>query len=77
MISVSKGVLKSKILEYFRNVEHTGQELIVTDNRKPVLKIIPYKEKKSLKDVFSQYQGKIKYNAPVNEPETEEWGDSA
>jgi hypothetical protein len=33
---VSKSALKAKMLEYFRRVEETGEELIVTDNGEPV-----------------------------------------
>lgn len=39
MITVSKGVLKAKMLAYFRQVEETGETLVVTDHRKPVLRI--------------------------------------
>ena len=38
---VSKGVLKAKMLEYFRRVDETGEELIVTNNNVPTLKITP------------------------------------
>ena len=41
--TVSKSRLKARALEYFREVEKTGRELIVTDRGKPVLKIVPYK----------------------------------
>jgi prevent-host-death family protein len=40
--SVSKSVFKAKALEYFREVESTGKELVITDHGKPVLKIVPY-----------------------------------
>ena len=40
---VSKCRLKARALEYFREVERTGNELIVTDRGKPVLKIVPYR----------------------------------
>ena len=43
MKTVSKSQLKAKALEYFRQVETTGQELVVTDRGKPVLKIVPYR----------------------------------
>ena len=77
MITVSKGVLKAKMLEYFRNIEANGEELIVTNNRKPVLKIIPYNRGKSIDKIFSKYRGLLKYRVPLEEPETEEWGDLA
>ena len=50
--TVSKGVLKAKMLAYFRQVQETGQALIVTDNRVPVLKIIPFTQTKNIDDVF-------------------------
>ena len=40
--SVSKSVFKAKALEYFREVESTGAELVITDHGKPVLKIVPF-----------------------------------
>jgi prevent-host-death family protein len=40
--SVSKSAFKAKALEYFREVESTGAELVITDHGKPVLKIVPF-----------------------------------
>jgi prevent-host-death family protein len=40
--SVSKSHFKPKALEYFRSVEKTGKELIITDHGRPVLRIVPY-----------------------------------
>jgi antitoxin (DNA-binding transcriptional repressor) of toxin-antitoxin stability system len=73
MFSVAKGKLKAHMLEYFRKVEETGEELIVTDNRKPVLKVIPLYPKKTPDEVFGDLQGKIEYRGDIREPETEEW----
>jgi prevent-host-death family protein len=39
---VSKSQFKPRALQYFREVERTGKELIITDHGKPVLKIVPY-----------------------------------
>jgi antitoxin (DNA-binding transcriptional repressor) of toxin-antitoxin stability system len=41
--TVSKGKLKGKMLEYFRQVEQTGDPLIVTDRGVAVLEIRPVK----------------------------------
>jgi antitoxin (DNA-binding transcriptional repressor) of toxin-antitoxin stability system len=77
MITVSKGVLKDKMLEYFRNAEKNGDEIIVTDRHKPVLRITPIKQQVSLRQVFAPYQQKARFTSPVTEPETVEWGDLA
>jgi antitoxin (DNA-binding transcriptional repressor) of toxin-antitoxin stability system len=75
MATVSKGLLKNRMLEYFRTVERTGEELIVTDHRKPVLRVTPFKQRHSLRESFNAYQGKARFRKPVTEPETGEWGE--
>ncbi|MGH7884432.1 MAG: type II toxin-antitoxin system Phd/YefM family antitoxin [Thermodesulfobacteriota bacterium] len=72
---VSKGKLKAKMLEYFREIERTKEELIVLDRNRPVLRIIPITPKKSPKDVFTSFQGKVKYKGDILESTEEEWGD--
>ena len=73
MITVSKGVLKAKMLEYFRRVEQTGEELIVTNNNVPTLKITPIKKKQSVEDVFGDLRGKTRIGDEIMKPETDEW----
>ena len=43
MKMVSKGRLKARMLEYFREVEATGEPLIVTDHGREVLEVRPVK----------------------------------
>jgi len=42
--TVSKSRFKPHSLEYFRRVEQTGEELVITDHGRPVLKVVPYVE---------------------------------
>ena len=39
---VSKSKFKPRSLEYFRRIEQTGEELVITDHGQPVLKVVPY-----------------------------------
>jgi antitoxin (DNA-binding transcriptional repressor) of toxin-antitoxin stability system len=39
---VSKSQFKPHALEYFRKIQESGRELIITDHGKPVLKIAAY-----------------------------------
>ncbi|MCK5058750.1 MAG: prevent-host-death protein [Candidatus Aminicenantes bacterium] len=73
MISVSKSQLKAKMLEYFRQVEQSGEELIVTNNRIPVLKVTPIRKKRETAEVFGDMRGKVKYHQDILTPETDEW----
>jgi prevent-host-death family protein len=73
MIKVSKSELKAKMLEYFRRVEQTGEELLVTDHNKPVIKVTALKTLERCEDLFADIRGKVHINDSVLEPETEEW----
>ena len=76
MLAVSKGVLKARMLEYFRRVEKTGEELVVTDNRVPVLKVTPLKTRHGPEELFKGIRGKIKLDEKVLLESTEdEWED--
>lgn len=77
MKTVTKSALKAKMLAYFREVEETGEELIVLNYNKPVLKITPYKEKKSFDEVFAPYQNRMSYSEPLEAGTEAEWGDLA
>ncbi len=44
MINVSKSRFKRDFFKFCREVEQTGEELIITDHGCPVLKVIPYVE---------------------------------
>lgn len=44
-MEVSKGKLQSKMLEYFREVERTGEPLIETDHGRKVLEVRPVQKK--------------------------------
>jgi len=40
--TMSKTQFKARALEYFREVERTREELIITDRGRPVVKLIPF-----------------------------------
>ncbi len=70
--TVSKSKFKARALHYFREVERTGQELVVTDRGRPVLKIVPYRPDpaealKALRDTVKRY------DAPTEPVGPEDW----
>lgn len=69
---ISKSKIKPKILEYFRQVEQTGQEIIVTNHGKPVLKIVPY-EKDPEKILEFLRNSVIRYDDPLEPVGVEDW----
>ncbi len=69
---ISKSQFKPRALQYFREVEKPGQELIISDRGKPVLKIVPYTENpedalKSLRYTV------VKYENPTEPVGLENW----
>lgn len=73
MQTISKSKLKANMLEIFRNIETTGEELIVTHHSKPVLRIMPIRQGKSVDDIFQPWRGQVVYHADLDEPTLDEW----
>lgn len=70
--SVSKSRFKAHALELFRQVEQTGQPLIITDRGTPVLKISPYSEdpKAALRVLRETV---VRYDAPTKPVGESDW----
>jgi prevent-host-death family protein len=71
--AISKSRFKARALELFRQVEQTGQPIVITDRGVPVLKLIPYREDpraalQALRDTVVRYQGPTR---PVGEDDWE------
>ena len=72
--TVSKSRFKPQALKYFRQIEQTGKELIITDHGKPTLKIVPYNDNpmdtlKSLRNTV------VEYKEPMEPVAEEDWED--
>lgn len=70
---ISKSALQASVLEYIQAVENTGEDLIVTSNGRPILKIIPYRQALTVDEAFGDVRGKIRYHGSLLEPTAEEW----
>lgn len=75
MKKVSKSRLKARMLEYFREVENSGEELIVTDNNVPVIRVVPIRKPKLVSEIFAKFRGEVKYYDDLTKPTLEEWED--
>ena len=73
MKTVSKSLLKAKMLEYFRDIETTGEELTVTSDGVPVLRVVPIKQKRTASDVFSDVRGKLGVHGDILATHVDEW----
>jgi len=75
MVTISKSKLKTHMLQVFRQIEQTGEEVIVTDNNRPVLRIQPFTRKPGVDEVFSAYRGKMVLHEDPDTPTAEEWSE--
>jgi len=72
MHTVSKSRLKARALAYFRQVERTGRELVVTDRGRPVLKIVPYRVES--REARRALKGSVRrYDQPTEPVGVEDW----
>jgi len=69
---VSKSKFKAKALEYFRQVEASGEPLIITDNGKPTLEIRRIGSQGD--DTFEVLKGSVLwYDRPFDPVDEDEW----
>ena len=70
--AVSKSQFKPHSLEYFRKIEQTGEELIITDHGRPVLKVVPYVE--DLEECFRGLRNTVlRYDDPLEPVGAGDW----
>ena len=76
MTTVSKGVLKARLLEFLRQVEATGEELVITNHGVPVLKVVPIEERATADVLFADVRGKLTWTESPDAPTVDEWTDA-
>jgi len=68
---ISKSNFKAHALEVMRNVEQTGDEVIITSHGKPVLIVKKFKQKIS---PLEKLRGSVvKYNSPTTPISEDDW----
>ncbi len=69
---ISKSEFKSKALEYFRQIEASGETVIVTDHGKPALEVRPYRGKeRSPLDILRG--SVVRYDNPTDPVGENDW----
>ena len=76
MKTMSTSALTARMLEYFRRIEESGEELIVTDNNVPVIRIVPIRKRRRASEVFADARGHVVYREDILAPTTDEWPES-
>lgn len=69
---ISKSEFKSKALEYFRQIEASGEAVIVTDHGKPALEVRPYRGKE--RTPLDILRGSVvRYESPTDPVGENDW----
>jgi prevent-host-death family protein len=83
-VPVAKAEFKARALEYLRQVEATGQALVITDHGRPVVRIIPHHPDGALDTAQGTWarrvaEGEVRYDADaaVAPLPAGAWGDLA
>jgi len=69
---VSKSAFKARALELLRQVEHTGQPLVITDRGRPVLQVVRYQEAPDA-GLTVLRETVVRYDAPTDPVATDDW----
>ena len=68
MKTVDKSQLIAQLLELLQLVEIEGEEILVMDGNKPVVRISPYEKTLSTEELFKDMRGKVKYFEDLTAP---------
>ena len=70
--TISKTRFKAHALEYFREVERTGRELVITDRGRPVVKLVPFTVEPG-RALLALRESVVRYEAPTEPGGDGEW----
>jgi len=68
MKTIEKSQLTAQLLELLQLVELEGEEILVMDGKKPVVRISQYEKSLSTEELFKDMRGKVKYFEDLTTP---------
>ena len=80
---MTKSELQTQLLEIFQQIEQTGEEVIVTENEQPVIRIEPIgakdiqknglQKRLTVEEAFGEWRGKVIFHEDPDTPTIDEW----
>jgi prevent-host-death family protein len=74
MKEIPAGAFKARCLTVMKQVQRTGEPVVVTKRGTPLVKVVPVEKEKS--EIFGFLAGKVKIVGDVESPISVPWGDS-
>jgi prevent-host-death family protein len=75
MPTVSKAHLKARLLEYLREVEETGEPVVITSYGTPVARITRLAPGETVDALFADVRGGLAFTDAPDAPTSDEWND--
>lgn len=72
---ITQDELQARMDEIFDQIQQSGEEIIVTDQNCPVLRILPIRPapaKRPVEEVFADWRGKVVFHEEPNTPTIDE-----
>ncbi|MCC5897266.1 MAG: prevent-host-death protein [Phormidium sp. BM_Day4_Bin.17] len=76
MKTIDKNQIAGNFLEILEQVKLKGEEILVTEDNKPILKISPYQKYPKTAELFGNMRGNVQYFEDLTQPTLDEWQDS-
>lgn len=73
MRTLAKDTLEWHAQALFHEIQSSGEEWIVTDENRAILRITPIHTGHRVEEVFAPFLGKVEYFEDINTPTTDEW----
>lgn len=76
MPTISKATLKTRLLEFLRDLEASGEPVIITSYGTPVAQITRLAPGTSVDALFADVRGALRFATDPDEPTTDEWSEA-
>ncbi|OAB59457.1 prevent-host-death protein [Phormidium willei BDU 130791] len=76
MKTIDKSEITDNFLEILEQIQSEGEEVLVTEDSQPILKISPYQKSPTTAELFGELRGKVQYFEDLTQPTVEEWQES-
>ncbi len=70
---MTKSELQTQLLEFFQEIEKSGEEVIITENERPVIRIEPIKKKLTVDEAFAGMRNSLIFHEDPDTPTIDEW----
>ncbi|UCJ13488.1 MAG: prevent-host-death protein [Phormidium sp. PBR-2020] len=76
MKAIDKNQIAGNFLEILEQIKLKGEDVLVTEDNQPILKISPYQKSPTTAELFGKMRGKVQYFEDLTQPTLDEWPDS-